>query len=92
MPQTGFDLLVSFLTNDITVWTEDLNKKNVKYNRKAQLYLILAAMDPMIRCLMAEKQDGDNNLTPPEAKFQAQVVSAQKSWMLDYKFKWLVSD
>lgn len=44
MPETGFDLLVSFLTNDIAVWIKALKKKPIKYNGKTQLYLMLAAM------------------------------------------------
>lgn len=46
----------------------------------------------MIRCQTAEKKGGENSLTQPEAQSRAQVVSAQRSRMLGYKFKWLVSD
>lgn len=33
----------------------------------------------MIRCQRVEKQGGENSLTQPEAKSQAQVVSAQRT-------------
>lgn len=48
MPKTSFDLLVSFLTNDIAVWIEAVKKKPIKYNGKAQWYLMLAAMETFL--------------------------------------------
>lgn len=48
MPKTLFDLLVSFLTNDIAVSIEAPKKKPVKYNGKAQLCLMPAAMETFL--------------------------------------------
>lgn len=48
MTQIVLDLLISFLTNDVAVWIEALKKKPMKYNNKAQLYLLLSAMETLL--------------------------------------------